>query len=270
MIIAVDTGGTKTLIVAFDTDGVKTQIARFPTPKDIPEYVTAVASAINGFTSIDQIDIIALAVPGSIRDGVLLHAENLGWYQSDILAQVQASFPSTRVVIGNDADIAGLGEMRSRDIIPHTGLYVTFSTGIGTGLCFDGKLPESMEVFEGGKMRFEYEGKMQRWEDFASGRNFYERYQQFGSDVDDPEKWQDYAQRAACGLAVLIPTFEPEIVVVGGSMGTHYAKYQEFLNQELSQIIPKYMENTTLVQANHPEEAVVDGCYYFALDAMAD
>lgn len=270
MIIAVDTGGTKTLIVSFDTAGVKQQIARFPTPKNISEYIEAVATAIeSNVDDMSTIDIITLVLPGPIRDGVLLHAENLGWQQADVLTQLQTRLADLNIVVGNDADVAGLGEMRSMESPPSVGMYITFSTGIGAGLCFDGKLPDAMDVFEVGKMRLEFDGKLQRWEEFASGQNFYERYGQYGSDVDDPDKWRDYAHRMAVGLLCLIPMLEPEVIAVGGSMGTHFAKYQAFLDEILNESIPAYMANTSIVQSNHPEEAVVDGCYYFALDAMA-
>ena len=40
MIIAVDTGGTKTLVAAFSTDGSLQKAIKLPTPKDIAELIT--------------------------------------------------------------------------------------------------------------------------------------------------------------------------------------------------------------------------------------
>src|SRR5690606_37901536 len=133
-------------------------------------------------------------------------------------------------------------------------------------ISYDGQLLPNIGQFEGGWMHLDYDGKVQGWEEFASGNNFYKRYGQYGSDVDDPEKWQDYAQRVARGLVVLIPVIQPQTLIIGGSMGTHFAKYIEFLEQELSRLIPNFMNSTNIIQAMHPEEAVIYGCYYYATD----
>ena len=178
-------------------------------------------------------------------------------------------FPDSLVAISNDADLAGIAEARALTN-PGLCLYVTLSTGVGTGISFDGKLLPQLELFEGGFMRIEYEGKRQIWENVASGKSFYERYHQYGSDVDDPEKWQDFAQRAASGLVALIPLIEPNHVVIGGSMGTHYAKYGSYLQTILDESIAKHMTDVTISQAKHPEQAVIYGCYYHAIDQLAD
>ncbi len=269
MIIAVDTGGTKTLIEAFDSQGEKTHIVKFPTPRDPEEYIEQLTSVVSDFVGERKLDAIAIALPGTIRGQQLSRAGNLGWENIDVITHLQPTFPSTLIVIGNDADIAGLAEMRSFDNVPQTGLYVTLSTGVGTGICFAGQLDEATAIFEAGAMHLDYDGAVQRWEDFASGKNFYERYKKFGADIDDPAVWRDYADRVSRGLQALIPIFEPNRVVIGGSMGTHFAKYDSFLLDALRQTIPTYLERTQISQANHPEEAVINGCYYYAVDQLA-
>src|SRR5690606_24577217 len=126
--------------------------------------------------------------------------------------------------MNNDAAIAGIAE--AREFTPAgLSLYVTLSTGAGGGISHDGKLLPEFERFEVGSMRVEYEGQLQRWEDVASGKSFYERHGQYGKDVTDPAIWQDYAERVAVGMQILITLLEPDHLVIGGSMGTHYGKY---------------------------------------------
>lgn len=269
MIIAVDTGGTKTLIEAFNTEGTKTHIVKFPTPRDPREYLAQLTEHIKSYAGERPIDAITVALPGIIRGHELEWAPNIGWRDLDIIAALQPSFPGVLLSTGNDADIAGLAEMRSFDSAPGTGLYVTLSTGVGTGICFDGQLDPLTSVFEGGHMMLQFEGKPQRWEDFASGKNFYERYGKLGADIDDPEVWRDYANRVTAGLQVLLPVYRPERVVIGGSMGTHFAKYRDFLTEQLSQTVPDFVPRIPITQAKHPEEAVIYGCYYYAVDQLA-
>ena len=272
MIIAIDTGGTKTLIASFGTDGQMSQIAKFPTPANPTEYRDAVAAAVTEAVDLSEVDAVAVAAPGPIRDGQIRRAKNIGpdWSNLDITKLIAEALPGVpHVVAGNDADLAGLSEARSLDPLPTTCLYVTLSTGVGTGLAIDGHLPDSFAHLEGGWMHLMHDGKLEMWEDFASGRNFYERYGQYGSEVDDPDKWRDYAKRASAGLAVLLPMLGPDHVVIGGSMGTHFAKYSQFLRDEVSAILTDF-DTSKITQAKYPEEAVIYGCYYYAIDQLGN
>lgn len=270
MIIAVDTGGTKTLIVGFTSDGEAQHIAKFPTPEDPNEYIKATHQAITAAVDEANIDAITVAVPGPVENGLLLLAKNIGenWRSLDMVGLYSQYFSSTKVFVANDADLAGLSEARSFETVPAINLYVTLSTGVGTGLAINGHLPSTLTHIEGGWMRLAFDGKTEMWEDFASGKSFYKRYGQYGSEVNDPEKWQDFARRASAGLVALIPMLGPDQVVIGGSMGTHFAKYGDFLRLEVQKVLPEFNVDK-IVQAKHPEEAVIYGCYYHAIDQLA-
>lgn len=271
MIIAVDTGGTKTLIESFDESGNKTYVAKFPTPRDTSDYISKISETISTHCDVEEVDAIAIALPGPIRGNILTRSRNLGWENVDIASQLRELFgASPMILIGNDADIAGLAETRALDATPTTSLYVTLSTGIGAGLCHNGRLSEATAILEAGRMWLHHDSKLGRWEDFASGREFYERTGQYGKDCTNEAIWEDYAERVSAGLLALIPLFEPEHVIIGGSMGTHYQKYARYLDEVLNRSIPHHMQYTTISQAKHPEEAVIHGCYYYAIDTLAD
>ncbi len=269
MIIAIDTGGTKTLIAGFDTAGDKQTIAKFPTPREKAEYLEAVASAIREYGHADEIRALSVAMPGPIRDRKVLRTPNIGWSGFDVIKDLGTHFPGTPVFLQNDAALAGLAEARKFSDAADLAVYVTLSTGVGGGISYDGHLFPEFERFEAGSMRVEYEGQLQRWEDVASGKSFYERHGQYGKDVTDPAIWQDYAERVAVGLQILISLLEPDHLIIGGSMGTHYAKYGEQLQAILDDRIGKHTAVTAISQAIHPEEAVIYGCYYYAQDLLA-
>lgn len=268
MLIAIDTGGTKTLIAEFDDKGNKEIIAKFPTPRDRQEYLEAVASAIREHAAVGTIRAISVAMPGPIRDKKVLRTPNIGWSDFDVINDLGTYFPDTPVFLQNDAALAGLAEAREFGAEAGLCVYVTLSTGVGGGISHDGRLLSELERFETGSMRVEYEGRLQRWENIASGKSFYERHGQYGSDVTDPVIWENYADRVAVGLQILISLLEPDQLVIGGSMGTHYLKYADQLSTLLEERIAKHMQRTRLSQATRPEEAVIYGCYYYALDLL--
>lgn len=268
MLVAIDTGGTKTLIASFNEAGIMKTIAKFPTPRDQTEYLETVAAAIRENTPLEAINAIAIAVAGPIRDHKVLRTPNIGWSDFDVVKDLGGYLPGIPIFLQNDAAIAGIAE--AREFSPAgLSVYVTLSTGVGGGITYDGKLLTELERFEVGSMRVEYGGQLHRWEDVASGSSFYKRHGLYGRDVTDPAIWQDYAERVAVGMQILVSLLEPDHLIIGGSMGTHYAKYADQLKTILDARIAKHMAVTTISQAAHPEEAVIYGCYYYALDCLA-
>lgn len=267
MIIAVDTGGTKTLVEKFDSDGAKQHISRFSTPKDSSDYVSMLVDSLSPHVLTDTA--IVIAVPGWMRNGIIERCPNLDWNDYDLLRELQPHFPENKFYLENDAELAGLAESRAFETPPDLTMYLTISTGIGGGLAYKGELSPITARFEPGKAYLSHDGRLKRWEQFASGRSFYERYGKYGHEVDDENIWREFAEQVSLGIMVHVPTFMPDVVVIGGSMGTHFNKYREPLLEILSERIPEYMTHTEIVQAKNPEEAVIYGCYYYALDELA-
>lgn len=266
MIIAVDTGGTKTLIASFDAGGNKTILAKFPTPPDYNSYQNQLQQAL--LPCFDSAEAIVVGFPGEVRDGVLLYAQNLNWQDIPVRSQLAALFPNTVILVANDAALAGLGEANV-DTAVLISLYITLSTGVGGTVTVGGKLT-TMPFFEPGSMLLPYNSQLQTWEDIASGSSFYQQHGKLGSEIEDTNVWKDFASRVAYGLAILIPLLSPDRVIIGGSMGTHFQKYSSFLIDELTKKIPEHLQNTHVTQAKHPEEAVIYGCYYHAKNILAD
>lgn len=271
MIIAVDTGGTKTLVAGFSRDGKLLHSKRLPTPRDFAEYTAQTLQLIRDVAGNDTIESIAVALPGVVVDNIALRCPRLGWENVDIHTPIVAEFPGIPVHIGNDADIAGIGEARVLSPMPTLAIYITFSTGIGAGFAIDGKLVKGIDRFEPGKAVLEYDRKFRLWEDFASGKALYEIHGRYASDITDPEIWHEFAQRMACGLMVIIPMFEPDYLIIGGSLGTYFDRYEHALLGAIKRHVPaKYLTKTQIVQAKYPEEAVIYGGYHYAVDALAD
>ena len=267
MIVAVDTGGTKTLVAVFNTDGQIIAEQKFPTPKEVPLYIAELKSTIDSLVAGQSITCLSVALPGTIVHGILDTATNLGWQNIDIKTLLN-SYYDCPIIVENDANLAGLAEARAIEPVPGVCLYVTVSTGIGTGIIVNGQIDKNFSTTEGGKIVLEHQGELKLWENFASGRALHEKYGKLASEIEDPLVWDEIASNVARGLLVHSPIVRPDIIVIGGGVGTHFEKFGARVNELLrANMKEKYVP--LLTQAVHPEEAVIYGCYYYALDTAA-
>lgn len=271
MIVAIDTGGTKTLIAAYDTDGKVTDSVKFPTPHEPREYIHLLKRVVRERYIDKKVDVVVLAVPaGMIKNGVIKWCSNLPWVDLDLGKRLADLLPGVPLLIENDAKLAGLGEVRMMKRTPHTALYVTISTGIGSGLIEDGKIDRAMRFSEIGHIPLEYDGRVRTWESFASGGAIVDTYKQFARDITSKRTWRQIAERLSRGFLVVIPTIQPELIIIGGSVGSYFDRYGEYLKGYLIENLPHHITLPRIIKARHPEEAVIYGCYYYGTDYLAD
>ena len=268
MIVAVDTGGTKTLITSFAANGKPGETFRYPTPKDQDEYIALLTEHIHEHYSKKPIDAIVVGVPGVVRDtSIAWGGSNLPWQNFDIATQLKVAF-SCPVWVENDANLAGLAEARTFRKTPASCLYVTISTGIGTGIILDGQIAPGLSASEGGHSLVEYDGRVMTWETFASGKAIKTTYGKYARDITSKAVWNQIADKISRGFLALIPLLQPEVIIIGGSIGTYFERYYPTLKKILQEHLPAHIDIPEIRQAAHPEEAVVYGCYYYGKDKL--
>ena len=144
----VDIGGTTIKMGFFETNGnlldkweIKTN-----TEDNGSHILSDVAKSIDNKLaqeSISKSEVVGvgMGVPGPVRsDGVVNGCVNLGWGIVNV-AEELSSLTGLEVKVGNDANVAALGEMwqggakGSKDV-----LMVTLGTGIGGGVIINGKI----------------------------------------------------------------------------------------------------------------------------------
>ena len=144
----VDIGGTTCKIGFFDTAGVLLDKWEIHTNTEnggeniLPDVAKAIDNKLaqEGISKSD-VQGVGVGVPGPVTsDGVVNRCVNLGWgivNVSDVLGRLTG----LEVKVGNDANVAALGEMwqggakGSKDVI-----VVTLGTGVGGGVIVDGKI----------------------------------------------------------------------------------------------------------------------------------
>lgn len=263
MYLGIDVGGTKTLVASLDDNGVIQREFRFPTPKNYDDFVTEVAKHVVDL-GVDDFRACGIGVPGLIdhEHGVGVSFGHLGWHNVPVHHDIE-QIARCPVALENDAKLAGLSEsMLIKDISKV--LYVTVSTGIGTAFIVDQKIDTNLHTNEGGQILLEHHGKYQRWEDFAAGSAIVRQFGKPMSEINDEHTLRIVARNLAIGLIDLIAILTPDIIVFGGGVGTHFAKYGDYLQEYLEQYDNPLIQLPALKAAERPEKAVVYGCYDLA------
>lgn len=271
MILCVDTGGTKTLVAAFGESGRPSHKHKFPTPHDTGMYISQLSTLITQEYNLDEVEAISIAVPGEVRGGILLWCVNLPWKDFDVVAELRAALHFSKPIrIDNDANMAALGEAHAIKPLPHSALYLTVSTGINGCLIVDGDIEPGLDHSEMGMMVIEYKGKVIQWEKLASGKALFETYGQYARDITDPAIWHEVAEKISRGLLDVIPMIQPEVIILGGSIGTYFDRFSDALRAIIDRDLYEHLDRPHLIQARHPEEAVIYGGYVYATRARSN
>jgi len=260
MKLAVDIGGTKVLVALFnDLDQIEKQY-KFETPKSYDDFLDEFKKQL---VNLDHysFDIAAVAIPEIIdrSNMILIDGGNLKWQQKNI-AKDLSDILDCYVLLENDANLAGLAEAINLKNRFQRVMYLTISTGIGGALVINQRISEHNLNLEPGLIKLMHNDHLIRWEHFASGRSIVEKYHQFAKDIYDDRIWQAISNNIVQGLVVLVPLFQPEVIIFGGSVGSYFDRYQKFLLAGLQTGIESFIPMPVLMQALHPEEAVVYGC----------
>lgn len=270
MIIAADTGGTKTLVARFSPEGEILESIKFPTPRAEDAYIRELSATIHNLSGGKAIDVITVAMPGIVKNGVAVWCNNLGWANFDILHALKRSLPEAKtILVENDANLGGLGEVRQLDEAPESAMYVTVSTGIGTAYIVEDRIDPGLRLSEGGRMPVEYGGTVQEWERFASGSAIKNIYGKYARDIHSEKTWREIADRIARGFLAIIPLTQPDIIIIGGSIGTYYERYGAMLEGMLREHLPNHISLPQFMPARDAEQAVIYGCYFYGADFLA-
>lgn len=270
MYLGIDIGGTKTLVAALDKNGVIASSVKFATPKDYGAFLVELNRVLKEELPFDEFRAGCVAAPGNIdrERGRFEEGGNLTWTNVPLRHDIE-KIAHCPMLIENDANLAGLSEAMLLKDKHAKVLYITISTGIGTGFIVDQKIDPSMADSEGGQMMLQRGNKIVKWESFASGKAIYERYGQKASEINDPAIWKAVVTDLAVGFVDLLAVTQPDVIVIGGGVGHYLEKFHDLLVDELKKYTTPLVPVPPILKAQRPEECVVYGCYDLARSVHA-
>lgn len=261
---AIDIGGTKTLVAVFSDGGDIIEHQKFPTPENYGAFVEKLADVVEKMsTKVFERAVIAMPGLPDREHGVGIVFGNLPWQNVPLQEDAEKIFHCP-IILENDAKLAALSEAKLIESNYRKVLYVTVSTGIGGGLVIGGEIAEQFRDIEPGQMLLEHQGELVRWEDFASGSAIVKKFGKRASDITDEKAWYLIARNIAIGLNTLIATLDPDVIVIGGGVGSNFDKFKDRLEEELRIYENPLTPIPPLIQAKRAEEAVIYGCYELA------
>ena len=201
--------------------------------------------------------------------GLLVQDSLLAWRNAPLVRDCEELF-GCKFSIENDSKLAGLSEARAVDGNKYRKVvYVTISTGIGSAFITDGNLDKNTIDSEVGKWVVEKDGKVELWEDTASGSWIKKTYGKLASELDDPEAWKVISHKLALGFINICAAYTPDLIIIGGGVGGHFNKFGSLLSERITELAHPIIKQCPLQGATYPEEAVIYGCYHLAVDKLA-
>lgn len=271
MKIGIDLGGSHIAIGVVDNKGkivekvqkriMKAEKANIK--KTIEEYIF---EKVKLFISEYKISEVGIAIPGTVKNGVVIKSVNLGLKNYKISERLQTKI-DIPIKIRNDAKCAAIAENKYGTLKSfNRNVFLTLGTGIGGAVIIDNKLLDTGDLpgCEFGHIIIEKNGKECNcgkrgcWEKYASMKAFKDNLRKAlnldektsGKELLDiirknnpnNEKYSkinkiidEYIEYLSIGISNLVNIFEPEAIGIGGSFVFYEEVFLEKLKRRILQ-----------------------------------
>jgi polyphosphate glucokinase len=207
----------------FAEERVRIDTPQPSTPKAVAEVFAELLSKFD-----DSDGCVGVTVPGVVRHGVVHSAANIdkAWVGEDA-DKLFTDRTGRDVHVVNDADAAGLAEVRYGAAKGRSGLVIvtTLGTGIGSALVYDGVLVPNSEL-----------GHLE-----IDGHDAEKRAASSAKEREDLS-WEEWGKRLTTYYRKLEDLFSPELFVVGGGVSKKADKFLHLIDID-TEIIPASLLN---------------------------
>jgi polyphosphate glucokinase len=229
-VLGIDIGGTgiKAAPVDVETGKLTAERVKLATPHPaLPEAVADVVhELVKGFSWTGQ---AGITFPGVVSDGITRTAANLGaaWIGLDSRALFSKA-TGLSVTLLNDADAAGLAEMKFGAGAGQQGvvLMLTLGTGIGSALFVDGVLVPNTEF-----------GHIE-----IRGKDAEKRASEIVREEEDLS-WGKWAGRVDEYLMHMEALLSPALIIIGGGISRKADKFLPRLTGLHARVVPAKLFN---------------------------
>lgn len=267
MKIGIDLGGTNARVAAVDGGKiVRTSIK--PTPKTTQAQVVtdALIAQIAEVSDGLHLEGIGIGVPSVVdsEQGIVYNVTNIpSWREVHLRDILQERF-HVPVAVNNDANCFALGEQLygpARNCRSVVGL--TLGTGVGAGLILDGKLYSGRNTAAGEICSLPY--LQHDYEHYCSS-GFFIGKGTTGKDCAQAARqgdaqalaiWAEFGTHIAELIKATLLCYDPEAIVLGGSIAKAYPLYQDAVAQGLKTFLyPTMVQRLSIYTSSMPDVAL--------------
>ncbi|MBV9315684.1 MAG: ROK family protein [Pseudonocardia sp.] len=240
----VDVGGTGIKAAPVDLEKGKLAADRLRVPTPIPSTPEAVATTIRVLLDhFDWVDKFGCTLPSVVQQGIVRTAANIDQSWIGVDAHALLAEVTGRIAwVSNDADAAGVAEVRHGVARKHNGtvLVATLGTGIGSALLVGGRLVPNLEL-----------GHLELDGVDAETRAAYSARER------ENLSWVDWADRLTRYFRHVEDLLWPDLIVVGGGV-----------SKEASEWLPLVRTRSPIVPAELRNNAGVVGAAVLAIENL--
>ncbi|MGB5487590.1 MAG: ROK family protein [Lysobacterales bacterium] len=233
-VLGIDIGGSgiKGAMVDLDNGELTSERIRIETPPtfEIGAVTETIATLVKAF---DYNGAVGVGFPAAVADGLVLTAPTAhhvsGWIRQSVNERFSEA-TGCNVMVVNDADAAGLAEMRFGAGRGVNGVVITITlgTGVGAGLFMDGKLVPNLEL---GKLFLE------------SHEEVVEQYMAGRIKKEQGLKWYEYGERLNEFCLHVEHLFSPQLIIIGGGVSKKHKKFLSEDQLHRTRIVPAELRN---------------------------
>jgi len=227
--LGIDIGGTgiKGAVVDLDTGQFVAERFRVLTPKPAtPEGVAGVVKEV--VEHFDWKGKVGATFPAVVQRGVVHTAANVdaSWIETDAAA-IFSKATGTACTVINDADAAGIAEVRFGAAKDRSGtvIVITLGTGIGSAVFIDGVLVPNTEL---GHLKMKDVDAEKRASETARER--------------DQLSWKKWSRRVEKYLQYLESLLWPDLIVIGGGVSKKSDKFLPLISTR-TEVVPALLHN---------------------------
>ncbi len=217
--------------------------------------------------NLSKLESIGVAIPGTVSEGTIVRAENLGIENLNLKKEIKKEF-DIPIFLQNDANCAAIAEQKLGSLKGYDdSIFLIIGTGVGGAVILNGKLlkPKRFSGFEIGHMVISQDGercncgRIGCFETYGSIKRFKEKLRkEFNLPDTDGENIGEfinqnikneklesminkYIDDLNVGITNLINLFEPEAISIGGSFAFYKVLFEKLVEriQEKNELFNK-------------------------------
>lgn len=278
-IIGIDIGGTNIRAGLIQQNNI-TKLVSCPTPAHETQDVVlnAIVHLINDLKT-DDITAIGVGVPSvvDVQKGIVYDTMNIPSWKEVKLKEYLENIFHIPVFVNNDANCFAAGEKHIGKGKGYSSIVgMVLGTGLGAGLIINNKLYEGTHCGAGEIGNIPYLNS--NYEYYCSGQFFKGEYNisalkayqnAINGDAYANNMYKNFGQHVGNMIQMILYAYDPEIIIMGGSLSKSFSLFQENLYKSLEKFLfPKTISNIK-IEVSETENIAIFGAASLYFDLIS-